>query len=177
MQIRESLVALSFALLSLSAKTADAGVAVVIDRASLRLVSAQSTECPSQSVIFVTRGGRVVAVCDTPPPAAGAVRPADGQQVVAAPLAPAMPPTWRIAEAAEIRTSIAAWLPEGWRLAWDTEAAPTASVPFEFQGEPMEAIADLFDRRSVWGDAPLIACAFGAEKILQVRDRGECGQP
>lgn len=156
--------------------SASAGVAVVIDRGALKLVGTSGSECPPSKVIFVTRDGRIVAVCEMPAPKpVVAQAPVSQVEQVAPPTAPT--PVWRVAEKASIREAIGGWLPAGWRLAWDTTAEPMAEVAFSFEGEPMAAVADLFDRRSVWGDTPLIACAFGAEKILQVRDRGECGQP
>lgn len=169
--------AASLALALCWAPNASAGVAVVIDRSALKLVGTAGSECPPSKVVFVTREGRIVAVCEAPaPPKAPVAAATEGQiERVVLPKAPA--PVWRIAEQASIREALGTWLPAGWRLAWDSTVEPKAAVAFSFEGEAMGAVADLFDRRSVWGDSPLIACAFGAEKILQVRDSGECGQP
>jgi len=168
--------AASVVLLMSWASSAHAGVAVVIDRSALRMVGASGSECPPSKVIFVTREGRIVAVCEAPSPKPAVAAPGgEGSERLLIPKAPT--PVWRIAEKANIREAIAKWLPADWRLAWDTAAEPIAQVTFSFEGAPMAAVADLFDRRSVWGEAPLIACAFDAEKILQVRDGGECGQP
>ena len=168
--------AASLVLLISWASSANAGVAVVIDRSALKLVGPSGAECPPTRVIFVTRDGRIVAVCDMPAPkplpAASAVV---GGEVQVLPKAPT--PVWRIAEKASIREAIAKWLPADWRLAWDTTVEPTAQVAFMFEGEPMAAVADLFDRRSVWGDAPLIACSYPKDHVLQVRSTGECGTP
>ena len=148
--------------------TASAGVAVVIDRDALELVAAGSNECPSRRVIFVTVDGAVRAVCDFDPP-----QPV----VVTAAAVPPPPPTWSVEQGAAIQSTLKAWLPSGWTLAWDTATEPVAASGFSFQGAPMSAIAELFDRRSVWADAELIACSFPKQKILQVRDAGPCGAP
>lgn len=180
----------SAALLLVAASTADAGPAVVISRDMLGMVTEQTNSCPPDRVIFVSREGRVVAVCDAPPvidpvvTAATLDLTADAQASagVAAPAAaavftPAPVPKWTIEQGQSIRDALAAWIPTDWTLAWDTTAAPLANVSFEYQGEAMDAIADLFDRRSIWPESPLTACSFPNERILQIRTAGECGAP
>lgn len=168
--------AASVVLLMPWAFSAHAGVAVVIDRSALKMVGAAGSECPPSKVIFVTREGRIVAVCEAPPPKPVAAAPGgEGGERALIPKAPT--PVWRIAEKASIREAIAKWLPADWRLAWDTDTQPAAQVAFSFEGEPMAAVADLFDRRSVWGDAPLLACLYPKDRVLQVRSTGECGTP
>lgn len=169
--------AASVVLLTSWAFNAHAGVAVVIDRSALKLVGASASECPPSKVIFVTREGRIAAVCEAPPPKPMAAAGAAGEGGERALIPKAPTPVWRIAEKASIREALAKWLPADWRLAWDTTTEPTAQVAFSFEGEPMAAVADLFDRRSVWGDAPLLACLYPKDRVLQVRATGECGSP
>ncbi|WNH54858.1 TcpQ domain-containing protein [Stenotrophomonas oahuensis] len=156
----------------------------------LDMVTEQTNSCPPDRVIFVSRESRVVAVCDAPPTpepvviaepldltadtpkAVGVIAPAATAVFTPAPI-----PKWTIEQGQSIRDALAAWIPADWTLAWDTPAAPLANVSFEYQGEAMDAIADLFDRRSIWPESPLTACSFPNERILQVRATGECGAP
>lgn len=169
-------VALAFAaLLVLAVPPASAGPAVVIDRDMLRLVTDSASSCSPDRVVFVTRDTRVTATCEPQPEPEPAVT--SEAVVAAAVFVPAPPPTWRLEEGGDIHDALAAWLPSDWTLAWDTPATPAAGVSFQFEGDPMEAIAELFDRRSIWPEAPLIACSFPGERILQVRSAGQCGAP
>ena len=153
-------------LASAPALRASPGVAVVIDKDALALVGAGRYGCPDSSVAFVNRGGVVRAICDAPPPP------------VEARVAPPPEPVWSIAAGESIEGAFRSWLPEGWRLAWDAEETPVAATEFKHVGgEPMRAIAEAFDRRSLWGSQPLIACVFPSEQILQVRSSGACGTP
>ncbi|MCU1142259.1 toxin co-regulated pilus biosynthesis Q family protein [Stenotrophomonas maltophilia] len=184
----------SAALMLAAAPGAHAGPAVVISRDMLALVTEQTNSCPPDRVIFVTRDSRVVATCDGPPEPeprilaealdvtgdAPSVLPSPQQTgapdqtpvFVAAPV-----PKWSVEQGESIREAIAAWLPSDWTLAWDTDSTPLANARFEYQGDSMAAIADLFDRRSLWPEMPLTACSFPKERILQVRAGGECGAP
>lgn len=141
-----------------------AGASVVIDSETMKMVSSNVDACPAAYVRFVTEAAAIVAVCDMPP----AVKLA---------AVPPPPPTWSIEPGKEIRLALQAWIPTGWTLAWDAGTKPLAAVGYSYTGESMAAIADLFDRRNVWADAPLIACSFPKQKILQVRETGVCGTP
>lgn len=188
-------------LLFFAVSPASAGPAVVISRDALMLVTEQANACPPDKVIFITRDTRVVAACDMPAvsnvdaettlsagldglAANSGIQPDSADTAGAVPAGsgvflpvPVVIPTWRIDAGADIRQAVTSWLPSDWTLAWDTPAAPAANAQFQYDGEPMAAIAQLFDRLSVWPEAPLTACSFPNERILQVRSSGACGSP
>jgi len=158
-----------------------AGASIVIDRDALKLVAAGAGGCPQQSVRFVTEGAAIVAVCDLPPAPRSSVAAVeqlpgmDGEAVP--PASPPPMPTWTIEPGKDIQATIKSWMPPGWTLAWDATSKPSAASKFSFTGDRMDALAELFDRRSIWSDAPPIACSFPKQKILQIRDAGVCGAP